>query len=447
LGLSDIAVFHAIPLPTVDYLAPVVCAVLIVLLFPVLAACIFIVERRILAEVQARSSALNPNSYGVLQPAADAVDLVLQEDVMSRNADPLLYWAAPLIGLLAIVLAFAVLPISPAFQVADLNIGLVFVMGVSSLGSYGILLSGWASNRRDAALAALHSCAGWIGYETAGALGLISALLLSGSLSMKEIVQSQLDQGQWFIFYVPVGFLIYFIGSLVQTKRVSDVSFDAGTEIAAGVRAGYGGFRWLLDFLAEYANTILLASVGTIVFLGGWLRPLASYRDRFPDTSIELLDVLPAVGMISLAVYCFRRPPKFPLEIQRTIKLSLGGLCVAAAVLLSASLFAPEPVMQSVHGAFWFIVKVSAYIYCCFWIRCTFLRPLPDALKHLAWRMLVPTALLNLITTGAAILTSQSTGLPMRLTTILSTAATLAAAWWIFRNTAYESAWLAEDGE
>src|ERR1700678_4535777 len=103
--------------------------------------------------------------------------------------------------------------------------------------------------------------------------------------------------------------------------------------------------------------------------------------------------------------------------------------------------------MQSVHGAFWFVVKTGAYIYCCFWIRFTFLRLPPDQLKRLGWQMLVPTALVNLITTGAAILTSQNTGLPMRLTTILSTAATLAGAWWIFRNSTNQSALLAADGE
>jgi NADH-quinone oxidoreductase subunit H len=439
--------FHVIPPSTVDYVAPVVCAVLIVLLFPVLAGCVFIVERRIMAEVQARNGTLNPSSFGVLQPAAAAVEQLLKEDMMPARADRVLFWAAPLMGLLVVLLAFAVLPIGPAFQVADPNVGLVFVLGIGSLGIYGILLEGWASNSRYSVIAALHSAAKWIGYETGAALGLISALLLSGSLSMKEIVQAQLDQGQWFVFYVPAGFVIYFIGSLVQTKRAPRGSFQVETEITVGDVAGYGGFRWLLDFLTEYANTILVASVATIVFLGGWLRPLASYRDRFPGTSIELLDVLPAVAMIGLAVYCFRRPPKLPFEIQRTLKLSLGGLCLAATTLLSATLFAPDSVMQSVHGAFWFVVKTGAYIYCCFWIRFTFQRLPPDQLKRLGWQMLVPSALVNLITTGAAILTSQNTGLPMRLTTILSTAATLAGAWWMFRNSANQSALLAADGE
>jgi NADH-quinone oxidoreductase subunit H len=442
---------QVIPSAMQIYVAPVVCGLIILLILPLLAGCILIVEHKIAAEAHTRHSALNDaadsRAHSLLQPIADAVEVTLQEGITPARPDLLLSWLAPLICLIVALLAFSVLPIGPAFQVSDLNIGLIFVLGMSSLGIYGVLLGSWDSNARYSPSGALRNAARLISYGTAGALGLISALLLSGSLAMKEIVQSQLDQGQWFIFYVPAGFVIYFIGSIAATDAAPVESPHPDRESVDGPSTEYSGFRWFLHFLTEYANMIVFAGIATTVFLGGWLRPLASFRDRYPGSSIELLDVLPAVLMMGIAFYCFRRALRQPVKARRIGTWYVCGMCAVSAVMLAATLFASEAFMQGVHGAFWFVVKAAAYIYCLLRIRFMFPGLRLALSKQLAWQLLVPVAFVNLLTAGAAILASQNTGLPMRLTTILSTLATFGVAWWLATNSARDLTVLSVDGE
>jgi NADH-quinone oxidoreductase subunit H len=438
---------HVIPPTTQTYAASLLCAVIIVLALPLLAACILIVERKIMAETAARHDAANSGFHSLLQPIADAVKLILQKDSAPTSVDRLVFWVAPLISMLVALLAFSVLPVGPAFQIADVNVGLLFILGIVSLGIYGLFLGDWASNHQYSPSAALCRADALVSYQLVGILGLISALLLAGSLSMREIVQSQLDQGQWFVFYVPVGFVIYFIGSLVATNHAPVESLDGTRKIVDEQTTEYSGFRWFLHFLTEYTNMIIFAGVATTVFLGGWLRPLASYRDRFPGSSIELLDVMPVVVVAGIAVYCFRRALKQPVKIRRTGTWYVGGTCAFAAVVLAASWFAPEAFMQGVHGAFWFLVKAGGYIYCLLRVRFMFPRLRLGFSTQLAWRVLVPVACVNLITVAVAILTAQDTGLPMRLTTILSTLVALAIAWWLSRNSADIPGVLATDGE
>jgi NADH-quinone oxidoreductase subunit H len=443
--------FHLIPPSILTYGTPVVCAVVIVLVLPVLAACILIVECKIVADAQARRAFLNgamsTGSHSLLQPVADAVQLMLRKDVTPPGSSRLFFWGAPLISLLVALLAFSVVPIGPAFQIADLNIGLLFILGIGSLGAYVVMLGSWGSNTPYSQRETLRSAAQLISYQSAAALAVISALLLSGSLSMREIVQSQLDQGQWFIFYVPVAFVIYFIGSLVGTNHGLCEPLHADTKSVTGHGTGYTGFRWFVHFLAEYANMIIFAGIATTAFLGGWLRPLASYRDRFPGSSIELLDVLPAVAVAGIALYCCRRALNQPVKIRRTGTWCVCGICAVAAAMLVGSMFASGSFMQGVHGAFWFVVKAGAYMYCLLRVRSTFPRLRSDLSNQLAWRILVPISFVNLITAGAAIVTSQNTGLPMRFTTILATSATVAVAWWLFKDSAHQPAILAANGE
>jgi NADH-quinone oxidoreductase subunit H len=433
------------------YVLPGICAAIIILALPLVAGCILIVERKTIAEVGVGRDNPGVSSHSLLQPIGDLKKLLLAEDLTPPKADRLIFWVAPLVSLLVAMSAFSVLPVGPAFRVVDLNIGLLFILGIGSLGVFGVLLGGWAANTRDSLTRALGIAAGVISYQTATVLGLLSALLLSGSLSVNEIAQAQLDRGQWFIFYVPVGFAVYFLGSLAVTNWTAVDSTLADTETIAecGVSCmtAYTGFRRCLYVLAGYTNMIVVAFIATIVFLGGWLRPAASYRDRFPGTSVELLDVLPAVVMIAAGLYCFLLARKLSANIQRTGAFFAVGVCVAAAALLAGSLFAPESFMQGVHGAFWFMVKVGAYIYSVFWFRFVFSPAHLGPGRRLDWRILIPVAFVNLLTAAVAILTSQDTGLPMRLTTVLATLATLAFGWWLFRNTAREPAVLTADGE
>lgn len=439
---------HLIQSPAMQtYVLPTVYATVAILALPLLAGCVLIAERQFRSYVQARRSTSDAVKPGLWEPITEVTQLLLSEDLTPSGTDSRIFWAAPVVTLLVVLLAFSVMPIGPAFPVADLNIGLLLIFGIGSLAVYGVVLGGWASNTHDSVTSALSVAAQLIVYGAVTILGALSALLLSGSLSMKEIAQTQLDRGQWFIFYVPVGFAVYFLGSLPITTLASFDSSRGENELDTAYMFAYTGFRRCLFLLTEYINVILVACIATIVFLGGWLRPLAGFRDRFPGTSVELLDVLPAMVMMAAGLYFFWRARKLTLNVRRTGAFSVAGLCVVAAALLLGALFTSESFMQSVHGVFWFFVKVCAYIYFVFWFRFEFLPARRDQLSRLEWRMLIPVALVNLITAAVAILISQDAGWPMRLTTLVATAATLGVAWWLFKNPLDEAAAVRAGGE
>ena len=426
---------------------PLLYAVVIVAVLPLLAGYIVLLERKVMADMQARLGPMRVGPHGLLQPIADAVKLLLKEDIVPDKADRLLFWLAPLVSVTMALLAYAALPIGPAFLIADLNIGLLFILAVSSLGIYGIVLGGWASNSHYSLLGALRSAAQLVSYETAAGLGLISALLLAGSLSMKDIVIAQYDQGIWFIFYVPIGFFIYMVGSIAETNRAPFDLPEAESELVAGYMTEYSGFRWSLYFLAEYANMIIVAGIATTLFLGGWLRPFASSHTALPGTSIELLDALPSLLVLGVALYCFYLAPKQPVKIQKLVMAMAGGLCLLIAGALAGALFASPAILQGVHGAFWFLAKVFAYIYFFLWFRFTFPRYRFDQLMRLGWRFLIPLALVNLIATATALLATREWGGSLFFYTILADAVTLAVAMFLAKNDEVDSAIPVAEGE
>jgi NADH-quinone oxidoreductase subunit H len=427
---------HLIPSSILPLVVPVLCAVVIVLVLPLLAGYIVLVERKVMAGMQARLGPMRVGPHGLLQPIADALKLVLKEDIIPARADKVMFWLAPLVSVTMALLAYSALPIGPAFQIADLNVGLLFIVAVSSLGIYGIVLGGWASNSHYSLLGAMRSAAQLVSYETAGGLALASVLLLAGSLSMKDIVQAQLDQGIWFAFYVPFGFFIYLVASIAETNRAPFDLPEADSEIVAGYMTEYSGFRWSLYFLAEYANMIIVAGIATTLFLGGWLRPLARYRDHFPGTSVELLDAVPPLLALAVALYCFHLAPKQPVKIQKLVMAGAGGACAVVALALAGALFAPASVMQGVHGAFWFLLKVFTYIYAFMWFRFTFPRYRFDQLMRLGWRFLIPLALVNVIGVGIAIVLREQFDWNPFLSLVPTTLATLGVAMWLVNNDA-----------
>src|ERR1700689_5481008 len=438
---------HLIPPSIMPYVLPVLYAVVIVAVLPLLAGYIVLMDRKVMADMQARLGPMRVGPSGLLQPIADAVKLLLKEDIIPDKADRLMFWFAPLVSVTMALLAYSALAIGPAFQIADLNIGLLFILAVSSLGIYGIVLGGWASNSHYSLLGALRSAAQLVSYETAAGLGLISALLLAGSLSMRDIVMAQYDQGMWFIFYVPIGFFIYMVGSIAETNRAPFDLPEAESELVAGYMTEYSGFRWSLYFLAEYANMIIVAGIATTLFLGGWLRPFASYHDHLPGTPIELLDALPSLLVLGVAAYCFFLAPKQPVKIQKLVMALVGGLCLAIAGILAGSLFASPAVLQGVHGAFWFLAKVFAYIYFFLWFRFTFPRYRFDQLMRLGWRFLIPLALVNLIATATALLATREWGGSLLINTIVADVVTLAVAMWLAKNDQVDSAVPVAEGE
>jgi NADH-quinone oxidoreductase subunit H len=435
---------HLIPQAILPYVLPVVYAVVIVMVLPLLAGYIVLMERKVMADMQARLGPMRVGPHGLLQPIADAVKLLLKEDIIPENADRLMFWLAPLVSVTMALLAYSALPIGPEFQIADLNIGLLFILAISSLGIYGIVLGGWASNSHYSLLGALRSAAQLVSYETAAGLGLVSVLLLAGSLSMKDIVQAQLDQGVWFIFSVPFGFFIYLVGSIAETNRAPFDLPEAESELVAGYMTEYSGFRWSLYFLAEYANMVIVAGIATTVFLGGWLRPLASFHEHFPGTSIEWPDALLTLGV---AFYCLSLAPKQPVKIQKIVMLAVAILCFILSGALLGALFAPTGVMQGIHGAFWFMAKVFAYLYAFLWFRFTFPRYRFDQLMRLGWRFLIPLALVNVIGVGVAIVLRQQLGWGPVASLIPTTLATLGVAIWLAKDDAPAATVQTADGE
>src|SRR6202142_1147396 len=283
---------------------PVLYAVVIVAVLPLLAGYIVLMERKVMADMQARLGPMRVGPHGLLQPIADAVKLLLKEDIIPDKADRLMFWFAPLVSVTMALLAYSALAIGPAFQIADLNIGLLFILAVSSLGIYGIVLGGWASNSHYSLLGALRSAAQLVSYETAAGLALVSGLLLGGTLSMKGLVEAPDQIGGWFIFLVPISFFIYMVASIAETNRAPFDLPEAESELVAGYMTEYSGFRWSLYFLAEYANMVIVAGIATTLFLGGWMRPLSAVHMHIFGLPYELLDLLPALIFFGVALYC-----------------------------------------------------------------------------------------------------------------------------------------------
>jgi NADH-quinone oxidoreductase subunit H len=409
------------------YVFPVLFALVIVALLPLVAGYIVLMERKVMADMQVRLGPMRVGPHGLLQPIADAVKLLLKEDIIPESADRLVFWGAPLISVTTAMLALAALPIGPFFQIADLNIGLLFILGISSLGIFGIVLGGWASNSHYSLLGALRSAAQLVSYETSAGMAIVGALLLAGTLSTRGIVKAQANTGWWFIFVAPVGFFIYLVASIAETNRAPFDMPEAESELVAGYMTEYSGFRWALYFLAEYTNMIVVASIATTLFLGGWLRPFAN------TSYLNFLDWLPPLLMVGVAGYCFWRAPKQPVAVQKMFMGAVGLLCVVLALVLIMPMVAPRDSLLAsskagIHGAFWFLFKVGAYIYVFMWLRFTFPRYRFDQLMRLGWQFLVPLSIVNVMGIAVGLTLHRQLHWPAAPALILGIVITLGAA-------------------
>ena len=322
---------------------------IVILLNAVLVAVTYMVllERKVIAWVQSRLGPMRVGPHGVLQPIADAIKLLLKEDITPTRADKWVFTAAPIIVLVPALIVFAVIPFGPEttifgrpmpLYIADINVGLLYVISVGSIGVYGIILGGWASNSKFPLLASLRASAQLISYEVAVTMTLVSIILMAGTLSMVGIVEAQRSAGFWFAFVQPVAFLIFFIGGLAETNRAPFDLPEAEQELTGGFHTEYSGMRFALFFLAEYANMIVVSSVATTLFLGGWLRPFPSVQ------ALAFLEFIPSW--------------------------------------------------------IWFLLKTFLFLYVFVWIRATLPRYRYDQLMHLGWKVLIPLAITNLVVTG-----------------------------------------------
>jgi NADH-quinone oxidoreductase subunit H len=391
------------------YWAPLLCGVAVVAVLPLIVGYIVLVERKIMADMQARLGPMRVGPHGLLQPIADAVKLLIKEDIIPENADKLVFWLAPVLSVGAGLLSLAGLAVGPAFQIAqDINIGILFVVGISALGIFGIVLGGWASNSHYSLMGALRSSAQLVSYETAAGMALVSALLFTGSLNIKSIVEAQSKEGIWFVLLAPVAFFTYLVASIAETNRAPFDLPEAESELVAGYMTEFSGFRWSLYFLAEYTNMIVVASVATTLFLGGWLRPFSAVR------WLNFLDYVPPLLMIAVGAYCVVRVSKQPTRVQQMFMLAVAGLCLVVALVLAAPVVLPlikpslreavAPFYAGIHGGFWFIFKVSLYIYFFMWLRFTIPRYRFDQLMRLGWHFLIPLSIINVLLVGVALI-------------------------------------------
>lgn len=343
---------------------------------------------------------------GLSQRVVDAIKLLFKEDRVPQGADTFIFWFAPTIAMAAAFIPMGALYFGPALRVGrDMNIGILFILGVGSLGFLGIILRDWVSNSHDSVGRAMRNTAQFVSYEVASGLAIVSAVLLAGTLKIHAIVDAQAEHHVWFLFFAPIGFLTYFVASIVATQRQGDLP-ETGSELGASHMTQCSGFRWSLYFLGEFANMIVVASVATTLFLGGWLRP-------FPNVYwLNWLDFLPALPAAAVGAYCVYRGRKQSVRIQAWFHWAVGLGCFAIAfILLMPWLFVPlRSRVPDLNGAFWFLLKVSIYVYIFMWLRLTSPRFRYDQLMHLAWYILIPLAIVNILSVAVGMLFESEFG-------------------------------------
>ncbi len=268
---------------TGDWIELLVKAIIVLLVFITGFAYLTLFERRILARLQNRIGPNRVGPGGFLQPAADGVKLLFKEDIIPEKADKFLFVLAPIVVVTTALLAVAVVPFGPAIElfgrtiplhVADVNIGVLFFLGVGSLSVYGVVLAGWASNNKYALLGGLRASSQMISYELAMSLSVLGVVMLAGSMSMVDIVNGQ--AGRWFIFLQPLGFLIFAITMVAETKRAPFDLPEAEQELVAGFHTEYSGMKFAMFYMGEYISMIVISAVAATLYLGGWRAPIAA---------------------------------------------------------------------------------------------------------------------------------------------------------------------------
>src|SRR6202034_4056861 len=312
---------------------------------------------------------------------------------MPAEADGFVFWIAPFIVVLAAFTVFVVVPCRPTHAITDMNIGILFMLGVSSLSVLGIVMAGWASNSHYPLIGALRSSAQMVSYEVAMGLAVVSAILMTslhglglygagvagagdtGTLSMIGIVQAQQEQGVWFVFkFFPLGLIAFFIFAIAMVAETNRAPFDlpeAESELTAGFHTEYSGLRWSLFMLGEYAAMIAVSSIAVTLWLGGWYRPFPNTLTG--DTWDLVFSLFPGLTFLALAAIAFvgvRRMPKHPHFRVQTLGLAGFG---AALGVIGLILFAP-PVRDRIQDIFWFVAKVAGFMYLYIWYRATFPR-------------------------------------------------------------------------
>src|SRR5687767_15168381 len=308
-------------------------------------------ERKISAFMQARLGPMRVGKWGLLQPIADAVKLLTKEDLVPEKADPYIFRYAPYISVAATFITFSVVPFAPDWGViTDVNIGLLLVLSISSVGVLALILAGWSSNSKYALLGGLRSSAQMVSYEVSMGMSLIGALMFARTLSLSGATTAQAADSIWYIAYQPLAFVIFLVSGIAENNRAPFDLPEAESELVAGFHTEYSGFRWSLFFMAEYAAMIVVSAVAVTVYLGGWY---------------------------------------FPFVYQLTEAKGYHNLYVIVSLLV-------------------FLIKLGAILYLYFWLRWTLPRFRYDQLMDIGWKWLIPSALINIALSALAIFVIQA---------------------------------------
>lgn len=312
-------------------------------------------ERKVIGFMQVRLGPMRVGPWGILQPVADALKLLGKEDIMPIMADKLVYFLAPAVSIVPALLCFLVVPFGDETTffglleeptqmiITDLNIGLLYILAISSVGIYGLMLGGWSSNSKYPLLGGLRSAAQMVSYEVPLTLSLVGPVLLANTLSMRGIVEAQANfsifglKGIWFVVPQILGFLVYFSCAVAETNRAPYDLPEAEQELVAGFHTEYSGMKFAFFFLAEYANMVVVSAIATVVFLGGWL--------------------------------------------------PIPGLA-----------FLPIP------GVIWFVLKLAFCLFVFLWLRATYPRYRYDQLMQIGWKFFIPAAFINIFITAILVL-------------------------------------------
>jgi NADH-quinone oxidoreductase subunit H len=306
------------------------------------------VERKLAAHFQCRLGPMRVGPHGIFQTLADTVKLLMKEDIVPSQADKVMHLLAPFFSLAVPVLILAVIPYGPLLQVADLNIGVLFVTAVSGFGVMGILLAGWASNNKWSMIGAMRAGAQIISYEVSATLALLVVVLFAGTMSLAGIVESQ-QEGWWIWRAHGVGLVSFLIFLIASTAEINRTPFDipeGESELTAGFHTEYSGLRFSFFFLAEFINMFVVSAMVSTLFLGGWM----------------------------------------PFHIGNWA--AFNG------------------VMDLVPGVVWFLAKSSAIVFIIMWFRWTFPRLRVDQLMHLEWKILLPIGFANLVAASLVVLSN-----------------------------------------
>ena len=336
-------------------LLPVVKLVVILTALLLIVAYLTLLERKVLAYMQVRLGPNRVGPKGLFQPFADVFKLFVKEDLVPAGAEKFVFMLAPILIFVPSFLVWSVIPFGETFTaggvaiepfIADINVAVLFILAISSIGVYGIILGGWASNNKFSFMGGLRSAAQMISYEVPMGFAVVSVLLLAGTLSMVGIVESQRDAHLWWSFPGLLGFGIYFVCGVAETNRNPFDLPEAEAELVAGFHTEYSGMKFALFYLSEYMNMLLISSLAVIFFFGGWLPP-------FPNL--------------------------------------LAGLWQL-------------PFLAWIPPVLWYFAKVMCFIIVYIWFRGTFPRYRFDQLMAVGWKWLLPLSLANVLLVGIGVL-------------------------------------------